>query len=75
MGSLLAALWLLLLLQQTYTDKLNVALRTLRDGPNKELAKLGIDKLLTRLDEVPVALRADIKNNVSCLQRALSRCS
>ena len=49
-----------------YTDKLNAALTTLRakGGHEKELAKLGIDTLLARLDEISdPALRQAIRNN------------
>lgn len=57
-----SATWLI---QRTYTDKLNLALRELRNrgGAAKDLAKLGIDTLLSRLDEVPEDLRAPIRNN------------
>jgi len=53
------------LLQQTYTDKLNAALFTLRErgGAAKELAKRGVDAILTRLDEVPEDLRTALRNN------------
>ena len=52
--------------QRGYTDKLNAALTELRSrgGANKELAKLGVDALLTRLAELPEDLRTAIKNNV-----------
>jgi Fe-Mn family superoxide dismutase len=41
---------------KAYTDKLNTALETLRSKPEtKQLAKLGIDTLLTRLDDVAAA--------------------
>ena len=50
---------------QTYTDKLNGALSKLRaDVTHKHLAKMGVDKLLKHLDEVPEAegLRATVRN-------------
>lgn len=49
---------------QTYTDKLNVALATLRaDEATKHLAKLGIDRLLLHLDEISDdSLRTAIRN-------------
>ena len=48
---------------QTYTDKLNAALTELRaNSSTKHLAKLGIDTLLTRLNEVPENLRTAIQN-------------
>ena len=38
---------------QTYTDKLNAALATLRSDPKqKHLAKMGIDTLMTHLPEI-----------------------
>jgi superoxide dismutase len=51
--------------QQAYTDKLNTALRSLRErgGAEKELAKLGIDAILVRLNDVPADLRTAITNN------------
>lgn len=49
---------------QTYTDKLNGALAKLRADPKqKHLAKMGIDKLLAHLDEVPEALRGTVRNS------------
>ena len=50
---------------KAYTDKLNLALRELRNrgGTLKDLAKLGVDTLLARLDEVPEDLRTTIRNN------------
>lgn len=57
---------------QTYTDKLNVALNELRgNDTTKYLAKLGIDKLLQRLDEVPESLRTSIRNK--CVSLASRR--
>jgi len=48
---------------QTYTDKLNGALATLRADPEqKHLAKMGIDKLLMHLPEVPESLRKTVRN-------------
>jgi len=49
---------------QTYTDKLNAALATLRSDPaHKHLAKMGIDKLLGHLDEAPKALQNALRNH------------
>lgn len=50
---------------QAYTDKLNIALRDLRSrgDTGKALVKLGIDTLLSRLDEIPQDLRTAIRNN------------
>lgn len=49
---------------QTYTDKLNGALKKLREDPaTKRLAKMGIDTLLQHLDEVPEALRKTVRNS------------
>lgn len=49
---------------QGYTDKLNAALQTLRgDSSTKHLAKMGVDKLLTNLDDVPASLRGAVRNN------------
>jgi len=49
---------------QTYTDKLNGALTKLRADPEQKwLAKLGIDTLLTRLDEVTdLSIRKTLQN-------------
>mmetsp|Transcript_3398 Transcript_3398/g.4911 ORF Transcript_3398/g.4911 Transcript_3398/m.4911 type:complete len:244 (+) Transcript_3398:301-1032(+) len=49
---------------QGYTNKMNAALKVLReDAEHKHLAKLGIDKLLEKLDKVPKKLRGAIQNN------------
>ena len=49
---------------QTYTDKLNGALQTMRDDPAyKYLAKMGVDTLLKHLDEVPDKLRGTVRNS------------
>ena len=49
---------------QTYTDKLNGALKKLREDPqHKYLAKMGIDQLLEHLDEVPEGLRKTVQNS------------
>lgn len=49
---------------QGYTNKLNDALAKLREDPStKHLAKLGIDALLQKLEEVPGNLRGAIRNN------------
>ena len=48
---------------QTYTDKINGALTKLRSVPeHKYLAKMGIDTLLSHLDEVPEAIRSVVRN-------------
>jgi len=48
---------------QTYTDKINGALTTLRAEPTlKYLAKMGIDSLLQHLDEVPESSRKTVRN-------------
>jgi len=54
-----------LLHHRAYTDNLNAALREMRNrgGATKELAKLGIDLILARLDEVPQDIRIKIRNN------------
>ncbi|GBG33253.1 Superoxide dismutase Mn, mitochondrial [Hondaea fermentalgiana] len=49
---------------QAYTDNLNKALATMRGDPElKHLAKMGIDKLLQHLDEVPPRLRGQVRNH------------
>lgn len=49
---------------QAYTDKLNQALTALRGDPElKYLAKMGVDKLLQHLDEVPPRLRGQVQNH------------
>lgn len=48
----------------SYTTKLNDVLAAIRTEPqHKYLAKMGIDKLLTRLDEVPEVFRDSVRNN------------
>ena len=49
---------------QTYTDKLNGALTTMRADPAlKHLAKMGIDTLIQHLDEVPDSVKNAVRNS------------
>ena len=48
---------------QTYTDKLNGALKKLREDPaTKHLAKMGVDTLIQHLDDIPESFRKTVRN-------------
>lgn len=48
---------------QAYTNKLNDALKEMSENEYRNLTKLGVDKLLTRLNEIPEKWRSAVRNH------------